>query len=143
MVIFNTLLKMTPILPAISRTAFVPLLKNPFPKLSRAASGAPAVASRVRLPTEIYSVKEYSVKYRDHPDLIILHGLFGSKQNFRSFGKLLHAPRVVNFDLRNHGDCEHTDTMTYDEMASDVASAMSDMGIDCAAIIGHSMGIGR
>lgn len=121
-------------------TRIVPIFRKAF--LPRATLLArPFSSSFISLPREVYSVPEYASKYRDRPNVVILHGLLGSKLNFRSFAKLLHAPRVVNIDLRNHGDAIHTDaSMTYSEMAADVVRSLEDMGLDRVALIGHSMG---
>jgi len=61
--------------------------------------------------------------------LIIVHGLFGSTQNWRSVGKSLNGRlkrKVILADLRNHGDSPHTDTMTF--------------STDRAILLGHSLG---
>ncbi len=76
-----------------------------------------------------------------HPPLIILHGLFGSGDNWRTVGKMLaDAFYVVAFDLRNHGRSGHATEMRYEHLAGDVAQSMDDLDIDNASVIGHSMG---
>ena len=75
------------------------------------------------------------------PPVVILHGLFGSKANWRSVAGLLAGRRRVYLvDQRNHGDAEHAATMTYREMAGDLAAWMDEIPIDRASVIGHSMG---
>ena len=72
---------------------------------------------------------------------IIIHGLFGSKQNWTKIGKILAKnAQVITIDCRNHGESFHSDSMTYQEMALDVISLMNDLNIKKANIIGHSMG---
>lgn len=95
---------------------------------------------RLQTPCEVFSVKENRVKYSSNPDALLIHGLFGSKVNFRSFSKLLHSPRVINVDLRNHGESQHVDSMTYYEMATDIVRTLDAFDLQNAAIIGHSLG---
>ena len=75
------------------------------------------------------------------PPLVILHGLFGSGMNWnRAARQLSDRFRVFTLDLRNHGHSPHAATMTYPEMASDVARFLDDTGLEQAAVMGHSMG---
>ena len=78
-------------------------------------------------------------------NLIVLHGLFGSAQNFRSIVK---NPKISDHansylvDLRNHGNSEHKDTMSMEEMANDVHNFIKENNLDSrnVVIMGHSMG---
>jgi esterase len=74
--------------------------------------------------------------------VVLLHGLLGAAQNFGAVQKALAARghRVLALDLRNHGGSPHAVTMSYPEMAADVAETMRAAGAWPAAIIGHSMG---
>ncbi|KAL1230756.1 Protein ABHD11 [Trichinella spiralis] len=77
--------------------------------------------------------------------LIILHGLFGHKGNWRSLSAALSQKlnrKVFAVDLRNHGDSPHHWSMTVPEMADDVIALIKDLNIagDQLGIIGHSMG---
>jgi pimeloyl-ACP methyl ester carboxylesterase len=75
------------------------------------------------------------------PDVLVLHGLFGSSGNWRSIaGKLAGSFRVHSLDLRNHGHSPWSDSMSYLDMAGDVDKYISDNGLVSPAIIGHSMG---
>lgn len=81
----------------------------------------------------------------DRTPVVVLHGLFGSNQNWRSVGKALNARlkrRVVLADLRNHGDSPHVDIMTYSEMASDLGQLVAEVSrhTDRAILLGHSLG---
>ena len=77
--------------------------------------------------------------------LLILHGLYGSSSNWRRIAKALSSTRrVVSIDLRNHGASPWAATMTYPEMAADVAALIDRLGLvvdgDAPAVLGHSMG---
>lgn len=77
----------------------------------------------------------------DGPALIILHGLFGSARNWSTIARRLAAShRVIALDLRNHGASPWAATMTYAEMADDVAGFIAAAGLDQPSILGHSMG---
>jgi esterase len=81
---------------------------------------------------------EYST---DGPPLIVLHGLFGSARNWASIGRALaETHNVFALDLRNHGSSAQAMTMTYEEMAEDVAGFMAEHGIENPIVMGHSMG---
>ena len=79
--------------------------------------------------------------YGEGPDLVLLHGLFGSHENLRNLGKALSAHyRIHALDLRNHGGSFHSDSMTYFDMANDVLHYLKENSITQTHIIGHSMG---
>lgn len=73
--------------------------------------------------------------------LIILHGVFGSSDNWLTIGRKLSENRKVYLiDQRNHGDSPHSDEFTYEAMAQDLSQFIKDHSIDNPIIIGHSMG---
>lgn len=73
--------------------------------------------------------------------LLILHGLFGSLDNWASQAKALADKyRVISVDLRNHGRSPHADETGYPAMAQDLVELLDDLGIDQAQVLGHSMG---
>ncbi len=75
------------------------------------------------------------------PPLLILHGLFGTLDNWQTLAKRFGESRRVHLlDLRNHGRSPHAETMSYADMAGDVAQWMDANGLEQAAVIGHSMG---
>lgn len=79
--------------------------------------------------------------YGSGAPLIILHGLFGSLDNWHSIAKQLSdAYQVYLVDLRNHGKSPHVQTMTYGEMAEDLTEFMDQQGLTATNIAGHSMG---
>ena len=73
--------------------------------------------------------------------LLILHGLFGTYENWGSQIKgLAEHFQVIAVDLRNHGRSPHDDKFTYPAMAADVLELMDDLELESAHILGHSMG---
>ena len=73
--------------------------------------------------------------------LIILHGLYGSSDNWMSIGRELAGSfRVFLLDQRNHGRSPHSDTHTYEAMREDLREFMDDLQLEQATILGHSMG---
>ena len=73
--------------------------------------------------------------------LVLLHGLFGSARNWQSQARALADEyRVLAMDLRNHGESPWVETMSYREMAEDVASFLTREGLEGATVMGHSMG---
>ncbi|MDA3866122.1 MAG: alpha/beta fold hydrolase [Salinivirgaceae bacterium] len=75
-----------------------------------------------------------------HP-LIILHGLYGSSDNWLTHGKALADEYTVHLvDQRNHGNSPHTDEHNYTAMEGDLLEYLDQHQIDRAIIMGHSMG---
>ena len=73
--------------------------------------------------------------------LIILHGLFGTLENWGGQIKTLaENHQVYAVDLRNHGRSPHDNDMSYTAMAADIAELMDTHGLKSAHILGHSMG---
>ncbi|WOC24728.1 alpha/beta fold hydrolase [Pseudoalteromonas sp. N1230-9] len=75
------------------------------------------------------------------PDVVLIHGLFGSLENLNVIAKALAENyTVTNVDLRNHGRSFHSETMNYEVMADDIYNLLKNLNISNAHIIGHSMG---
>jgi pimeloyl-ACP methyl ester carboxylesterase len=73
--------------------------------------------------------------------LVMLHGLFGSRRNWLSIIRPLSEDlQVVAVDLRNHGSSGHAATMSFAEMADDVAALADRLGLDRVNVAGHSLG---
>lgn len=82
----------------------------------------------------------YQVHGEGEP-LIILHGLFGTLENWGGQIKTLAKHyQVIAVDLRDHGRSPHTSAINYDLMADDIINVMNHLQITSANIIGHSMG---
>lgn len=75
------------------------------------------------------------------PPLVILHGLFGSGENWRTFAKsMAEQYQVWLLDLRNHGLSPHAPGMNYRELAEDVRTFLDAHTLDAPTVLGHSMG---
>ncbi|MEO8734637.1 MAG: alpha/beta fold hydrolase [Flavobacteriales bacterium] len=73
--------------------------------------------------------------------VVVLHGLFGSSDNFGSIGRELSAEfDMVLVDERDHGRSPHTDRITYPLMAEDVHALAVKLGLKDIVLVGHSMG---
>lgn len=73
--------------------------------------------------------------------LIILHGLFGSADNWQTLARAFAEKfKVYLVDLRNHGHSEFSDVMNYEVMCNDLKELMDDEKLAKATILGHSMG---
>jgi esterase len=73
--------------------------------------------------------------------VIILHGLFGTLDNWQTIGRQLGEHfNVYTIDQRNHGRSPHTDDFNYTILANDLQYFMESHWIYKAHIVGHSMG---
>lgn len=73
--------------------------------------------------------------------VIIMHGLFGSLANWRGVARALSARyRVINLDLRNHGNSPWREDTSYTALAHDVLALMDRLGLERARLLGHSLG---
>lgn len=74
------------------------------------------------------------------PDLLIVHGLFGSGRNWGAIAKKLSATRrILCVDQRNHGLSPWYDSHSYEDMAGDLAEVITAQGKPMD-VLGHSMG---
>ncbi len=73
--------------------------------------------------------------------IMVLHGLYGSSDNWLSIGKSLSGYfEVYLVDLRNHGRSPHHDSHNYELIRDDIRGLMDDLGLEKAILAGHSMG---
>ncbi|KAK8752451.1 hypothetical protein OTU49_005685 [Cherax quadricarinatus] len=82
-------------------------------------------------------------KISKEPPVIIMHGLMGSKTNWKSLGKAINAKtgrHVYTVDARNHGDSPHTSQFCYPLLAKDILFFLEEHSISKAVLMGHSMG---
>ena len=76
------------------------------------------------------------------PPMIILHGLFGSSDNWLTISKSIAALgyRVIMVDQRNHGQSPQSDDHSYPDMAADLHELILDLDLKKPILVGHSMG---
>jgi esterase len=75
------------------------------------------------------------------PNVVILHGLFGDADNFRSIA--LHMQRhynVTRLDLPGHGRSSSLDTLSINAMAEAICEALLNNGVNECYLLGHSLG---
>ena len=75
------------------------------------------------------------------PALVILHGVFGSGENWftvaKKFSEHFH---VFLPDQRNHGRSPHSEEFSYPLLVEDLKNFADDRGLNKFFLIGHSMG---
>lgn len=75
--------------------------------------------------------------------LLILHGIFGMGDNWKTLGKRLseaHNVQVHLLDARNHGRSPHAKEFNYKVMAEDIKDYCAQNKLKKIVLIGHSMG---
>jgi len=73
--------------------------------------------------------------------IIILHGVFGTSDNWQTFAKQLSdSYQIFLPDQRNHGLSPHSDTFDYHVMAEDLREFIESHKLENPIILGHSMG---
>jgi esterase len=73
--------------------------------------------------------------------LVILHGLFGSSDNWMSIARVFAEQyRVIIPDLRNHGQSPHSEDWDNKIMAEDLFELFQKLSLDECYLMGHSMG---
>ncbi len=73
--------------------------------------------------------------------LVILHGMFGTLDNWQTVGKQLAEHFTVYIvDQRNHGRSPHDDLIDYPSMAADLKHFLESHWMFKAHLLGHSMG---
>jgi len=86
-------------------------------------------------------MKLFYRKYGEGPPLIILHGLYGSSDNWATIAKDLGTTYTVYLpDLRNHGNSPHSEIHTYDAMRDDIYELAAALNLKKFFLAGHSMG---
>lgn len=98
----------------------------------------------VKIAYASYNPTESSDTISPYP-LILLHGILGSKGNWNSLAKQYVEKtqpkrKIFALDARNHGDSSHNFSHTYEDMILDLRQFFTELNIEKACILGHSMG---
>lgn len=73
--------------------------------------------------------------------LVVLHGLFGTLDNWQTIARRLAEQRqVVLVDLPNHGRSPHVDRADYESQAAALAAFLDAQWMHRVDVLGHSMG---
>jgi pimeloyl-ACP methyl ester carboxylesterase len=86
-------------------------------------------------------MKLFYRQFGEGPPLIILHGLYGSSDNWVSIAKKLSDSFTVYLpDQRNHGQSPHSEIHDYNSMRDDLFELVASLHIRKFFLAGHSMG---
>ena len=73
--------------------------------------------------------------------IVIIHGLYGSSDNWLTIAKKLSTSfHVYLIDQRNHGRSPNSEEHSYEAMKNDLAEFFDQHKIEKAIVLGHSMG---
>lgn len=73
--------------------------------------------------------------------IVIVHGLYGSSDNWLTVAKKLSSRyKVYMIDQRNHGRSPNSEEHSYEAMKNDLAEFFDQQKIEKAIVMGHSMG---
>lgn len=87
------------------------------------------------------AMKLFYREYGSGQPIVIMHGIFGSSDNWLTQAKILSEKyRVILVDLRNHGQSPKDEAFDYQVMVSDMEKFMEDLHLQDPVVIGHSMG---
>lgn len=75
----------------------------------------------------------------DGPDLLLVHGLGGSLDDWEPMVPHLSGFRLVSLDLRGHGRSDDGD-WELEAVLADIAAVIEECGLVHPAILGHSLG---
>lgn len=88
-----------------------------------------------------YNMKLIYKLYGTGRPVIIMHGLFGMGDNWRTVARMMESQyQCIVIDMRNHGRSPHDPEMNFKVMASDILELMNDLELEHSSLLGHSMG---
>jgi len=93
--------------------------------------------------TQLSYVSLESTEASSQSPLVLIHSLFGRKENFKSLGKKYHhltKRTVIIPDARNHGNSPSCLTPSLKQMSVDLINHTTKMGVNKTCLMGHSMG---
>ena len=79
-------------------------------------------------------------KYGEGRSMIVLHGLFGMLDNWKTFARHMEGFEVFLVDQRNHGKSPRSDDFSYPLLAMDILEFLDDHDLKSVILLGHSMG---
>jgi esterase len=86
-------------------------------------------------------MKLFYRKFGEGPPLVILHGLYGSSDNWVTIAKSLGKSFTVYLpDQRNHGQSPHSEIHDYNSMRDDLFELITGLQLKKFFLAGHSMG---
>ncbi len=86
-------------------------------------------------------MKLHYKKYGEGQPMIIVHGLFGTLDNWQTIGKKIAENfEVYLIDQRNHGHSPWSKEMNYNATAEDLHELILDLNLSNVILVGHSMG---
>ncbi|MDX2196696.1 MAG: alpha/beta fold hydrolase [Cytophagales bacterium] len=86
-------------------------------------------------------MKLYYRHFGQGTPLIVIHGLFGSSDNWLTVCKSFTSQHSVYLlDMRNHGQSPHSTEHNYALMAADVYEFVHEHNLKNVILLGHSMG---
>jgi esterase len=86
-------------------------------------------------------MKLYFQKLGNGPAIIVLHGLYGSSDNWLTFARWLSSNHTVYLvDMRNHGRSPHHPEHSYEVMCTDIKELVVSEELHNICLLGHSMG---
>lgn len=86
-------------------------------------------------------MKLFFRRYGEGPPLIILHGMYGSSDNWVTVAKRISDSFTVFLpDQRNHGNSPHSAIHDYESMSNDLLEFATDHNLKRFFLAGHSMG---
>lgn len=97
----------------------------------------------VDLPSQVFKPKIGTTVDDNKAPLVLIHGLFGAKQNYSSVGKEISTitrRSVIGLDMRNHGNAPHAAPHNYMTMARDTIQYIEKCHKGPVALAGHLMG---
>lgn len=113
-------------------------------KSAKKCFGTAAVTNQLRMLNAEVQLSHILIK-GDQPrkPMIVLHGLLGSKKNWRSFCR---DPRIADLrdsylvELRNHAESNHHSEMNYTVLSDDIIRFADEQQLEKFTILGHSLG---
>lgn len=88
-------------------------------------------------------MKLFYREFGEGDPIILLHGLFGSSDNWVSFSRKLSSDinkKIIIPDLRNHGQSPHHPNFRLEALVDDLKELISDLKLEKPIVVGHSLG---